>query len=538
MKKLVLLLAILLLAFPTFFVAAQEAPVVASVEAFGSALPQGYGMISVDDFNVLLVEQELTLLDVREVAEYEAGHIEGSFNVPIRTVGQNLNLLPDLDAPIVVICKGGGRAMLAATGLNVLGYTNVKVLRGGFDAWAGEELPVTLDAFVPEAGSAPEIDAAVVAAVDNFFATLPEGYALVSPQNLAAELVENPPILIDVRTDEEWNSGYIEGAQHIPVAEFTARQSEWPADKDANIVIYCQSGVRGGLAMSLMRIMGYTNVRNMSGGVNGWLAAELPLVGVPFDLNTYIASYVAGLPETFNAVRVADLATELAAENDLLLVDVRTADEFAEGFIAGAINIPLGELTQHLDLLPNLDQPMVVYCGSGHRSAIAMTALNLLGYTNVRSMLSGFGGWTNAGNPVSTELTEAVAGTAPEFDVDVFAAVDAYMTSIPEGYWTVRAPDLAVELIENPPILIDVRTDGEWAAGWIEGAVHVSFADMFTLQAEWPQDLTASIVVYDNPTHRSSMTMTILRMLGYENVRVLAGGVGAWTNAGQALVTE
>ena len=51
-------------------------------------------------------------------------------------------------------------------------------------------------------------------------------------------------------------------------------------------------------------------------------------------------------------------------------------------------------------------------------------------------------------------------------------------------------------------------------------------------------DLTAAIVIYDNPTHRSSMAMTILRMLGYENVRVLAGAVGGWTNAGQALVTE
>jgi rhodanese-related sulfurtransferase len=52
----------------------------------------------------------------------------------------------------------------------------------------------------------------------------------------------------------------------------------------------------------------------------------------------------------------------------------------------------------------------------------------------------------------------------------------------------------------------------------------------------WPQDLTASIVVYDNPTHRSSMALTMLRLMGYENVRVLGGGTGAWANAELPLV--
>ncbi|MBE2272081.1 MAG: rhodanese-like domain-containing protein, partial [Anaerolinea sp.] len=368
MRRLFVLLAVLLLAFTAFGVVAQEEAVMERLVEYGANLPAGYGMLSVEDLNAALVEQEIVLLDVREVGEYAEGHIEGAFNVPVRTVAQNLNLLPDLDAPIVVICKGGSRALLGATALQVLGYTNVRVLRGGFDAWVGEELPVSLEPFMVEAGTAPEFDPALLAAVDNFLSTLPEGYALVSAANLAAELVENPPILIDVRSDDEWAQGYIEGAQHIWINEFMARVSELPADKDANIVIYCQSGVRGAIGMALMRIMGYTNVRNMSGGVNAWNNAQLPLVGVPevaapeFDLNAYLAAYVAALPETFNAVRVPDLATELAAENDLLLVDVRTTDEFAEGFIAGAINIPLNELTQHLDLLPNLDQPMVIYC--------------------------------------------------------------------------------------------------------------------------------------------------------------------------------
>jgi rhodanese-related sulfurtransferase len=546
MKKLLVLFVVLLLALPALSVAAQEDAVSARLLEFGNNLPEGYGLIGVEDLNALLAEQDVILLDVRQPDEYAAGHLEGSFNVPLREVTQNLNLLPDTDATIVVICKVGGRSMLASTVLQLLGYQNIKVLSGGFDAWAAADMPSVPEAFVPEVGEAPEFDAAVFEAADAYLTNLPEGFGMVSATNLAAELVENPLILIDVRSDNEWNQGYIEGAQHIWINEFMSRVDELPADKDAPIVVYCGAGYRGGIAAVLMNLLGYTNVRNLSGGTGAWVAAELPLVGVPetvveeapFDLQAYLADYTAALPDTFGAIRVNDLAAELEANPDLFLVDVRTADEYAEGFIEGAINIPISELTQHLDLLPAKDAPIVVVCGSGHRSAVAMTALNLLGYTNVRSMLSGMNAWTAAELPVSQTPVEAVAGAAPELDPAVFEPVNGFISTIPAGYYTVRPADLGAELIENPPLLIDVRTDGEWADGHIEGAVHLPLRDLLTTPDLLPEDLAAAIVVYDNPTHRSSMAMTFLRLLGYENVRALGGGVGAWTNAGQALVTE
>lgn len=545
MKKWVVLLTVLVLAVvPVYGVTAQTDAVTDAVANFAALLPeQGYGVLTVDDFSVQLIDTPLVLLDVREVDEYTGGHVPESFNVPIRTLGQNLTLLPNLADPIVVICKGGARAMLAATALRILGYEDVRVLAGGYDAWVGAEFPVTTDAFVPELAEAPALDPEVLAAVDTFLSTLPQGFGLVNAANLSVELVDNPPILLDVRSAEEWATGYIEGAQHIWINEFLSRRDQWPADLDANIVIYCTSGYRGGIATVMMELLGYTNVRNLSGGLNGWINSGLPLAGVPaqttaFDLETALADYLAGLPNTFNAVRPADLAAELAVENDLVLVDVRSSDEYAEGFIEGAINIPLQELTAHLDMLPDLDANIVVYCGSGHRSALAMTALNLLGYTRARSMISGTNAWTSAGNPLSTELPVIEAGTRPAFDPELLALVEGFITAIPTGYYVVRAPDLSVELIENPPALIDVRTDSEWEAGRIEGAVHISLRDFFANLDQLPADMTTPVVLYDNPTHRSSIALAFLRLLGYENVRVLGGGTGAWTNAGLELVTE
>lgn len=312
MKKLLYLLLVLVLAFPSLLILAQDTVVTAPedvvsarIEEFGLNLPRGYGLISAPDLAGFLSVQDMVLLDVREPEEYEAGHMVGAFNVPIRTLSQNLDLLPDKSASIVVICKGGARAMLAATTLDLLGYENVKVLKGGYDAWAGEELPTSTDVFTAEAGDVPEFDPDVFAAVDNYLTNIPQGFGLVSATNLMAEYARNPlpesegslccksphtegdvkltgeAVLLDVRGADEWATGYIAGAQHLWINEFVNHLADMPANLDTPIVVYCQSGYRGGIAAVMLNMLGYTNVRNLSGGLNAWVASELPLVGVP-----------------------------------------------------------------------------------------------------------------------------------------------------------------------------------------------------------------------------------------------------------------
>lgn len=539
MKKLVLVLTLIMLVLAGGVVMAQDAPaeaVTGALDSYLTNLPKGYGVTKVEDLLTLLAEQDVVLLDIREVSEYEAGHMEGAFNVPIRTLTQNLNLLPDTSATIMVICKGGARASLAAAALQVLGYEDVRILAGGFDAWAGEELPVITEAVVVEPGTAPEFDAEVFAAVDAYLSNLPEGFGLVSSANLAAELVENPPYLLDVRSAEEFGKEYIEGANHIWIEELWGRINELPEDKATPIVVYCASGYRGGIAAVALNLLGYTNVRNLSGGLNAWKVAELPIVAA-FDLNTRLGEFLAAQPDTFNALRASDFKAELDAAAELTIVDVRTADEYAEGHVAGAFNVPLGELTDHLDLLPNLDANIVIYCGSGHRSAVAMSALQLLGYKNVRSVLVGASGFEAAGITLVQEPVTVEAGTAPTFDANMFPLVDAFLKNIPQGYLAVKPADFNVELAETAPAaILDVRTAGEWDNGRIEGATHIPLRDLMAELAQLPTDKAASIVVYDNPTHRSSVALVLLKLLGYENVRVLGGGSGAWEKAGFELV--
>jgi len=77
----------------------------------------------------------------------------------------------------------------------------------------------------------------------------------------------------------------------------------------------------------------------------------------------------------------------LDGDDEVILVDVRTLEEYQEEHIPGAILIPLSDLAADADaLLPDLDAKIIVYCRSGNRSAQAATLLDGLGYTRIYDM--------------------------------------------------------------------------------------------------------------------------------------------------------
>jgi rhodanese-related sulfurtransferase len=81
--------------------------------------------------------------------------------------------------------------------------------------------------------------------------------------------------LLDVREDDEWTAGHIDGAQHIPLAQLSARLGELPKEK--TIVAVCRSGGRSEAAVRGLRRLGY-EAENLEGGVNAWDRSKLPLV--------------------------------------------------------------------------------------------------------------------------------------------------------------------------------------------------------------------------------------------------------------------
>lgn|SRR5690554_325971 len=94
---------------------------------------------------------------------------------------------------------------------------------------------------------------------------------------------------------------------------------------------------------------------------------------------------------------------DIYTNDNLYIIDVRTAEEYNAGAVPGAINIPRGVLEFRIGKKetwesagvnpPDIDDPIIVYCGTGSRGALSAKALMQLGYTNIKSVEGGWGAW-------------------------------------------------------------------------------------------------------------------------------------------------
>lgn len=101
---------------------------------------------------------------------------------------------------------------------------------------------------------------------------------------------------------------------------------------------------------------------------------------------------------------VALAQAEQAIRDADVLVDVREADEYAAGHLAGAVHISRGMLEFKFSANPALqsrDLKIVLYCKTSGRAALAAAALHDMGYLNVQSLAGGFDAWVAAGKPVA-----------------------------------------------------------------------------------------------------------------------------------------
>ncbi|MDF2540668.1 MAG: Rhodanese domain protein [Herbinix sp.] len=87
----------------------------------------------------------------------------------------------------------------------------------------------------------------------------------------AKEIIDSDKdfIILDVRTEEEYNSGHIEGAILIPDTQILDKAEELLQDKDLTLLIYCRSGRRSALSAENLKDLGYTNIYDF-GGITDW----------------------------------------------------------------------------------------------------------------------------------------------------------------------------------------------------------------------------------------------------------------------------
>lgn len=186
--------------------------------------------------------------------------------------------------------------------------------------------------------------------------------------------------VVDGRAPDVFASGHLRGSLNVGL---DGRFAEYTGDvvrAGQQIVVVTDAGRETEARVRLARI-GFDNV-----------AGYLPTVERVLAQHPEYGSTAARLP-------VTELATWLAEEPGLQLVDVRNAGELSAGTLPGARHIPLAALVERMAELDPA-APTVVYCASGYRSSIAASALRASGVTVVADLLGGFNAWSASGLPV------------------------------------------------------------------------------------------------------------------------------------------
>jgi hydroxyacylglutathione hydrolase len=190
------------------------------------------------------------------------------------------------------------------------------------------------------------------------------------------ELIADGAQLLDTREPAEFDGAHIRGALNVGLGGSFATWCGTILDQERPVVVIAEPGRELEAATRLGRI-GFDTVA-------GYLAGGMQQLGDSPELVERIERVTAG-----------SLAEQLASPAPPLLLDVRTAREWNDSRIDGAINLPLSQLTDRIGEVP-LDRSLVVYCAGGYRSAVAVSLLARQRLGRVANLVGGLGAWEAA----------------------------------------------------------------------------------------------------------------------------------------------
>ncbi len=180
------------------------------------------------------------LIDLRGASSFAEQHPLGALNLAAGVkVGYWGGWVLPGDARVVLFGTEERQAADAARQLYRVGVSRIDGwLAGGMKAWNSAGLPT---------GSFP---------------------TMTAQELRTASARGEPPLVIDVRTDREWNAGHIDGALHISLGELARRAAEIP--RDQNVATICEGGYRSALAASVLARAGLDRVANIADGMSAW----------------------------------------------------------------------------------------------------------------------------------------------------------------------------------------------------------------------------------------------------------------------------
>ena len=195
-----------------------------------------------------LASQGVAILDTRSPKAFAAGHIPGSFGIPLGAplVTWAGWVIP-FGSPLILVSRDAEERKAAVRQLIRIGYDDLRgYLMGGFETW--------------------EADARQVSRVP-----------VISVQELAERLEQGKaPFILDVRSDTEWRAGHLPGAIHVEAGRLPLEHLSLPQE-DLK-VIHCGHADRSIVGISVLEQRGYKNLVLLKGGFSSWQANGLEIV--------------------------------------------------------------------------------------------------------------------------------------------------------------------------------------------------------------------------------------------------------------------
>jgi len=397
----------------------------------------------------------------------------------------------------------------------------------GLAACGQEATPATMDlggtptpsASAAESSAASETPSVettdVVAAVKAVVSNMPEHVYKIGEKDFVAKVMAGDAMtILDIRSAEDYGKGHIKGAVNLPwgtaISDALAKLPQ-----TGDVFVYCYTGQTAGQAVVTLNLAGVP-ARSVNLGwnlgiskVEGVASAtettvnQLPDAANPVDpaVAEAVKAYYSGLGTISDArfknykISEDDLKAALDAGEDLFILSVRKAEDYAFGHIEGAVNIPFGKtMLDDLSLLPN-GKKIVVYCYTGQTAAQATAALRLIGYDAV-SLNGGMGmasnapnGWANKGYPL--------VSTSP-----VVNSVKNYFRNMPEHSYKIGEKDFVAKVAAGDAMtIVDIRSAEDYGKGHAKGAVNIPWGPAIAENlAKIPQSGDVFIYCYTGQT--------------------------------------
>ncbi len=113
--------------------------------------------------------------------------------------------------------------------------------------------------------------------VNAFLTALPTDFETIPGKTLLAKLDAGENVFVlDVREPDEFKAGHIDGAVNSPIRSLAQNLDKLPKDKGAPIAVVCKSGIRAAYGTMTLKLSGYTNVKDVAGGMMAWEKDGLP----------------------------------------------------------------------------------------------------------------------------------------------------------------------------------------------------------------------------------------------------------------------